>query len=339
MAPSADNLAPYVIETCAREIHLRQIDEPSPHRRVLSAMSCGAAVENMCLRAAEAGLTTRVTWAFPRSLAHAQLTFRPAIGERNARLAGAIASRHTNRALFRGPGPSASQLETMARDTSRLACLWHPRNAQEHRHLARLIGHAEATRFSNPKFLEEIEGAVRWDAGWSASVERGIPLATLNIPSPLRSLFPLMCGWPWMRWARCVGMAHAVGLMAGTIPCRLAPTLLVFSTEQSVEVGAVDVGRAMQRAWLHLHSRDFAVHPMPAAALLAFTESFASERVRRGLLAEWRSLPIRGTPLMILRVGRAAPPRVRAGRPPLDQWLREKRSSGCFSKGEDDVFL
>jgi hypothetical protein len=118
-----------------------------------------------------------------------------------------------------------------------------------------------------------------------------------------------------------IGASHALGFRAAYLPCRLAPHLGVLVTDSSPEVGAVRVGRALERVWLKAESEGLAFQPLAAAALLALPEyREVSTHAREVLTRGWRAL-VPGTPMMVFRMGRATPPNARTGRPPIMDYV------------------
>jgi hypothetical protein len=328
LAPSADNHHGFRLRRFPTGLDLEAADahlEGPFHRRVLGLISYGAVVENMLLRAARLGFAADVQW-LPDEMRPdliARISLAPAEPSKSA-LEAAIPERHTNRSLaFSGPGLDPSEIAaytSLVKAIGNVSLIWFSEAARR-RALLRLIRVAETERFQNPKLHEELFGSIRFDAGWRATANEGLPPGALGVEPGLRWMFSQLRHWPVMRALNFVGASHAMGFRAADLPCRLAPHLGVLVTDASPEVGAVRVGRALERVWLKAESDGLAFQPFAAAALLALSEyREVSTRTREALAQGWRGL-VSGTPLMIFRMGRARPPSVRTGRLPSDHYL------------------
>jgi hypothetical protein len=99
-------------------------------------------------------------------------------------------------------------------------------------------------------------------------------------------------------------------------------------TELGLEPGAIAVGRALERVWLRATRLRVAFQPLAASALLAL-EGYrdVDATVRHRLAAGWREVAGDALPLMVFRMGHAAPASIRAGRPPVAAFL-EPGSTG-----------
>jgi nitroreductase len=85
----------------------------------------------------------------------------------------------------------------------------------------------------------------------------------------------------------------------------------------------VAAGRVFERVWLAVTRLGYALQPMPAGALYAM-EGAVLESVpatlQRHLARAWQDLLPGRRPVMLFRLGRAAPLVVRTGRPPLENY-------------------
>src|SRR4029453_6087419 len=148
----------------------------------------------------------------------------------------------------------------------------------------------------------------RFDVGWNASAEEGLPPGALGVEPGVRWAFAQLRRWPLMNALRHVGFHHALGFIAAYLPCRLAPHSGVLTTSLHVERGAISVGMALERLWLEAENRGLALQPFCACALLALSDYRAvpqatGERLRQG----WRALT-NETPVMAFRLGYAKRP-------------------------------
>jgi hypothetical protein len=328
LAPSADNrhsfrlrLFPSGLDLEAAEGHL----EDPYHRRVLSLVSYGAVVENIILRAGSLGFAGDVQWSpdemRPGLIARISLSHA---APSQSLLEAAIPERHTNRSLmFSGPRLGPAEIEaytSLAEGTGGVSLVWFS-DPSRRRLLLRLIRAAETERFQNPKLHRELFGSIRFDVGWRATANEGLPPAALGVEPGLRWMFSQLRHWPVMQALNFIGASHALGFRAAYLPCRFAPHLGVLVTDSSPEVGAARVGRALERVWLKAASEGLAFQPFAAAALLAFPEyREVSSGAREALVRGWRGL-VPGTPMMVFRMGRAQPPSARTARLPVEHYL------------------
>ena len=328
-APSADNRHCFEVAVSSDGIRLFGDAEfrRSPfHRRILNLLSFGAVVENMRTRAARFGYRTSVTWWPDGSDASlvAQLLLLPDPGV-EAQRDGAIESRCTNRAVvYRGPPLDPGELAALRHllhDIAGVTLEWvAPGKGKAN--LLRLVAIAEAERFNTRALHQDLFSAVRFDVGWRASAEQGLPPAALGVEPGMRRMFGQLRHWPLMNTLRKLGVHRSVGIRAAYLPCRLAPHLGVLTTSLPLEQGATQVGIALERVWLEAERRGLALQPFAASSLLALSD-YGEVPLRTGerLRVGWKKLTSE-TPLMVFRLGRAPRPKVRAGRRPVEVYLR-----------------
>jgi hypothetical protein len=168
LAPSADNHHTFLIRASKERIDLTggpaYVGAPY-HRKILSLISFGAAVENMMLRAARLGISAGLAW-WPEGADRdpiARLTLAP--GERVASaLEAAIPSRHTNRSVvFSGPHLDAEQqaaFSHLVSDIPGAELFWFTEGADRNK-LLRLIWIAETERFHTAPLHAELFGSIR----------------------------------------------------------------------------------------------------------------------------------------------------------------------------------
>ncbi|HET9046526.1 MAG TPA: hypothetical protein VFO33_06185, partial [Casimicrobiaceae bacterium] len=213
-APSADNRHGVRFEATADAIYVVATAEslqPMPeHRRAFLEFSVGAIAENMRLEAARLSLSCNVqtsnAWPHDGRMATLQLVARD--GGKPEPIGEALFDRHTNRRLYRRarvPPPDLARLAS-AIDTPGVAVRWldHP---DERRIALRLIRIAEAERFRRPKLHRELFDAIRFDVGWEASCESGLPPGALEVEPPLRGAFRMLRHWPLQRVLNAAGAA------------------------------------------------------------------------------------------------------------------------------------
>jgi hypothetical protein len=329
LAPSGDNHHCFEVQASSDSIRLfgnRAYMTAPYHRRVLSLLSFGAVIENMSIRAARLGYQTSVAWhpdgAEPALIAQMTLTKGEPVA---SALDLAIARRHTNRGVFySGPKLTEAELKHFQQalvDIEGVRLDFFDSRGRRAK-LLRLITLAEAERFNTRSLHEDLFSSVRFDVGWHATADEGLPPGALGVEPGMRWAFAQLRRWSVMKVLRRIGFHRVLGFRAAYLPCRLAPHCGVLTTRLPLERGALAVGRALQRSWLEAESRGLAFQPFAGAALLALAEyrevpSETGERLRQG----WRELTDE-TPLMVFRLGHASPPSVRTRRPTLASLLR-----------------
>jgi nitroreductase len=340
LAPSADNrhrfrfaIRPDGLDIIADDFFVR-CDES--HRRLLILIAYGAAVENLRLKLTQRGWTFRPHW-FPDA-ADASMLLRlrwdalEAIGEPDP-LANRIASRHTNRRLYRREPASATALRALAdaaEATEGVSLQWFD-GASRRRALLRMIRFAEGARFQSPSLHAELFESIDFRAGWQRIAPEDLSPATLEVEPFLRPMFAALRHPGVMRLARSVGTHHLLGLRAGYLPAATAPHLGALVSHLPPEEAALAVGRAFQRLWLAADAAGLALQPMVASAILAWQEPGkdpARVLLHRRLRAEWAILLDSPPPLVVFRLGHARPPTAVSGRQPVVHYLCRSPPNG-----------
>lgn len=330
LAPSADNHHPLRFERKDHALVVRATDEflAAPfHRRVLLWISAGAVVQNMLLEASRQGLEYQVTWAPEPGQPDLLARLEPGPGfAGDSELADAIPSRRTNRALrFSGPRLEPTELAVFERDvrTAPGASLIWADSPASRAEAVRLIRVAEGERFRCAPMHHELFSSVRFDLGWHVPADQGLSPGALGVERPLRPAFALLRHWPVMRALNLVGGHHFMGIRAGSLPSRLCPHLAVIAVDGELDAGARSAGMAFERVWLRASTLGLEVQPLAAAALFAL-DGYRDVRpsVRRRLAEGWARLAPGRRPMMVFRLGRAAPPPIGTARKPLDSYLR-----------------
>lgn len=331
LAPSADNQHVFQIEIGDSFIRLWPTPAFSGNtarlRRVLGLISLGAVVENMQLRATEFGLIGHAQWFAPgHETPLVQMNLKPASETTANALAAAIPARCTNRRMYRGPGltqDEATQLNADVAAVNGVQLIWLTGNARKR--ALKLIWLAESERFLRQTLHEDIFSSVRFDLSWNETAEIGLPPGSLEIESFARLPFKALRHWSLMRPLTWLGVHYLIGLRAGWLPCWQAPALGVITTSLPLEEGAIAAGSAFERLWLRASLQGLALQPLAASAVLPLqsdADNGASGELRSALTAGWQDIAPGLTPLMVFRLGHAAPPAIRTGRVPFEAYLR-----------------
>ncbi len=302
-----------------------------PHQKPMALMSYGAVVENMRLRALELGFEQQVQWwpqpALPARVACVQWR---SSGVPADPLSSAIDRRHTNRRFYaREPLPreALDRLAAAAQPVRGAHLLWM--SEPKRRALAlRAIRIAETERFRREALHREMFANVRFELGWQASCDEGLPPGALEIEAPIRLPFAGFRHWECMRVLSWFGTHYSLGFRAGYVPCALSPHLglIAVARSDSPDRDAVAAGQALQRVWLAAADLGLAFQPIAAAIALSHQRpgggwvSAATQTRLRELLDD-----ITGDanlqPWMLFRLGRAKAPSVVTGRPPVERYL------------------
>ena len=167
--------------------------------------------------------------------------------------------RHTNRFPFkRQPVPTAliAELATMFEGPTRLVLLGEQSARNRLADIAKTCCQA---RFCNRELHEWLMDSLRWPNEQRES-DDGLDVNTLDLPPGGRRFMRFIR--PWQRLER---LNHWLGLyrvmaLAEVQPLRQGPLIACVVGEETPQ-GSFSAGRLMQRTWLHLNSRGWAVHP------------------------------------------------------------------------------
>lgn len=244
------------------------------HRRIMSLVAIGAAVENVKLRAGRLGFETKVCW-FPDSgnpglVAEIDVDRLPQT--RVDPIEVAIERRRTNRRVrFRGPPLSQGELGALSAEATGIDGIqlhWFD-SPETRKQILRLVRLAETERFRSRELHEELFSAVRFDIGWTASSDDGFPPGSLEVEAWMRPMFRGLRHWRVLRLLRTVGMHHALGLRAAYLPCRLAPHVGALTTSLDLASGALTAGAVFERIWLRTTLLGAELQPFAASAVLS----------------------------------------------------------------------
>jgi hypothetical protein len=331
-APSADNRHAFQVSVDGEVLCLwpsATFHHPPPHRRILSLLSIGAALENLRLRALKLGLRlVRLSSLAAPAGTVAALRAEMSGPETEQSLEAAIEGRCSNRAFrYRKTGVPGEQLQA---ELTRLieglpgaSVAWL--DSSDRRQVAlQMLRRSEAARFFNHALHRELFDSIRFDVGWHASADRGLPPGALCLPFIERLGFTLLRKWSVQRVCNVVGVHRMIGIRAADLPCRWAPHLLALTTQCDSDEDTLLAGQALQRVWLGAAARGLAAQLFAAPCLYAHKAAVdAPPELQNYLRQQWAELCPGQTAWAIMRLGRAVAPTVRAGRPPVHQlWLR-----------------
>lgn len=323
-APSAENRHAFrhAVEGDYVRLHVdAAIAQESADQHYVALLSLGAVIENMCIAASVHALSCTVQRAAQSPTDDVVLHFEPAAAQADE-LVTAIKQRHTNRRpIYRGPRLSASEQGEIENSIATLGDQWQLRwfdEKGERADLCRLMREAETHRFANAQLHRAMFGGIRFDIGWNAGANEGLPPATLQIEPGMRNAFAALRRWSFMQSLVKLGAHHAIAYRASFLPTRWAPHLCVVASRTPLhdDNDLLQAGRAMERVWLAATRFNLATQPFAAAVALARPgRSALTEQQRDRLRNGWRAILPDAHPIMIFRFGYADPPVARAGRP------------------------
>jgi hypothetical protein len=305
----------------------RAFHEPPNHRQLLGLISTGAALENLALRAARLGLTLehRLEPDIVPGGVLARMEARPTDPRIGDALEGAIEQRQTNRRLRYLPTVLGEQRQSdlSAQAAAGGASVEWLDTKPRRRVALGLLRKAESERFCNPTLHQELFGSIRFDVGWRASAEQGLPPGALCLPPPERPAFTLLRHWSLQRVGNFFGLHKFVAFRGADLPCRLAPHLVAITTAGNGQREAVDAGRALQRTWLAATALGLSCQVFAAPGLYA-QEAATDVRplVRSQLRQGWEFLCPGRVVWLTMRIGFAAAAPIRASRPPASELWR-----------------
>jgi nitroreductase len=291
-APSSHNSQPWKFRVagCAVEVwadRTRQLPVVDPDGREM-IISCGAAVEHLCIALAHHGVRTEVETCIEGDrLARVRMVEHGEPTDDDHALYGAIANRHTNRGPFaRRAVPR--EVIVQLRDAAEIDGVWlAPMQDHERRHeLATLIAEADREQWANPAFRKELAAWVRPN---HAREPDGMPGYAIGIESDLLArLGPIVV----RTFDRGDGEAARDSELAEG-----APLLAVLGSAHDEPKSWLFAGRALSRVLLR-------------ATTLGLSASFLNQPIEVPSLRAAVSaiVGIDGAAQLILRLGYGDPP-------------------------------
>ncbi|MGE5099424.1 MAG: hypothetical protein ACM3SX_05510 [Deltaproteobacteria bacterium] len=323
-APSADNhhAIRFEVSAAALRLHVdRSIADGAPvHRKLFHELAFGAMIENIVLSAERIGRHANVVQYPPWSGGVvADIQFTAAVPGCPVDACGdAIFARTTNRRLYersrRVPGSILDELAHAAASRGDARVDWLDDDPRRSR-ILRLIFAAERERFANERLHRELFEAIRFDVGWLATSETGLPPGSLEIEAPFRPIFKALRRWSLQRAMNAIGGSRLMAVRAAWFPAWTAPHIALLTVPRGSDV--VDAGRALQRLWLCATLHSIAFQPLAAAIALtsqSVVDGWVTEEVIERMRGELNDLAGDRRAVMIARLGYAPAPTVRAGR-------------------------
>lgn len=335
LAPSADNKHRLRFQVDELGVNVWYTGESMPlhggYKRALTLLNFGAVSENLAIAARRFGLHLEPLF-FPDK-AKPDLVFK-SLWLRGGNGIGntlpdwkSISQRHTNRRIiYKGPRMVSSErikldAATATWPDSNLLWLDEPQVRRNALHLMRI---AEGERFKNKVLHKELFEAIRFDIGWHSNSEEGLSPGALAIETPLQNVFAALRQWSLMQKLNRVGAHRILAWRAADLPFRYVPHLGVITIKKLDDIVIFNSGRAFQRIWLLATELGFVLQPLPASIL--YTLENANQEgiplpLKQSLSAGWREILPNDHPIMLFRLGRAAPSTINSARQPLMSYI------------------
>lgn len=332
-APSADNhhrfSVQYVQASGVSKIrcftHSREAHYPR-RRRLVDWIGYGAAIENMLIEAKRLGLRPKLTLhsddngiqTIPTLFAEIELHSGASPSDEN--LAQAIPRRVTNRKPFLRRPLTAEDKAEILLQIDRPCAHWFS-SRETKKQCATLSRLAESERFRSQELHDELYSSLYFDA----DRPYGISIRGLETPRPLEHLFRLFKNVVALKIGRLLGVDSIFGFFAGALPIYWSGEVVVLTTRGDSSLELMQLGQTMERIWLAATTTGVAVQPQIAACLYASEKiEGCSTTTQVELSRLWKGLlPQEEFPMIMLRMGYAAPPRWKSPRPSVDSLLKK----------------
>ncbi len=330
-APSGDNSQPwwFHIEGDALEVHLYPDRDNAilNYRLSGSYIAMGALIENIVILSGEHGLAPSVD-LFPDSRDEhlvARVTFSPT-EPRADPLSRSVPLRTTNRKPHKRSAVAGDAVEAIVRsgdtiaegrirvvtDTARIAAVGKASSVMERIALE--------TPAIHRLFFESLV----WDEEEETRRGVGLPLATTELPPPIRLLFRVIRNWKVANALNRIGLSRIAAGGNGKVYASSGAIGVVTTTgfDKNACVGS---GRIFERAWLTATDRGLAFQPVTGLLFLAKrvregkTEVFLPEHIPMierayAIVLDAFSIEDGEEPIMLFRLGHADPPSARTKR-------------------------
>jgi hypothetical protein len=340
-APSPDNNQPWRFAAQGDRL-LVYLDPsralPSDVHSMFDLIGLGAAIENACIAARQAGFQPQVDLpAVPRSpdkavtaprLA-ATITLQP--GGQPDRLFDCLAGRCTCRKPFSTRPVADRSLQAMADAAAQFPEVrldWIV-DRKAVRRLAWLIAASDRIRFEYEPFHNELCRQLRFSVEEAEETRDGLDLRTLELPPGAGPLLRFLRPWRRMKWVHRLGLGRLL-----TLPSAMAVVksgaIGVLSVPQPTSEQFLGGGRAMERTWLSAQAEGLSLQPLGSLPIFfAHAQLLGGQRLSPGHTRRIRTLIERfgqllpaihdRVLLLLFRLGYSPPPRFRSLRREADE--------------------
>lgn len=331
LAPSGDNTQPWRFAYCALEREFSVVLDVSRDRSPMNAgqrmarVAVGAAGESVVVGAAENGCQVEIHSGLNGEKLAIRLDRLPL---ELVEIPLELTQRVSNRRVYGGQMVDAGELRKWREasfDLPNARVVWlGERGILES--MAKLIGQADATMFGMREVRRAFLENVRFDRPAAEAVEEGLSLDSLELAPGEKSGLPMLGKIPdWL--FSMGGVARSFRKKSEKLVLSASGMCVIAASNNSDETDFT-VGRLMQRAWLELTRRSFAVQPMMSLPVLegmlfhshsACGKSLGPRTAElSGDMKQLAGLEDGERIAAILRFGTASPPTGRTGRRPLE---------------------
>jgi nitroreductase len=278
LAPSGDNSQPWYFCVSDNAIFVFQIpDKDNPFLNYnLSGthVAIGAVIENICIAATVYAITAQVTLFPGESDCVARIDLVQNNAERDP-LADAILLRHTNRKNYEQTSlPDDLKAHIFAEASREHGVRAVISEGNSMKKLGHAGSRAEVAILENHELHQLLFGNVVWTKEEEEAKHEGLFVDTLEFAPPQKFFFRLCGNWKIMSFLNKLGFAKFVSNDNAKKYGTGAAFVAIITTTNTPK-DFVNAGRAMERVWLLLNQRGYAVHPITATL-------FFGQRIREG---------------------------------------------------------
>lgn len=322
-APSGSNSQPwrFVVRGSAIEFrYLPERDHPLLNfEEGGTLIALGAAIENAELAARAGGLEPRTTYRDAGAcVAVMELAEGGSFSSEERALFDAIPGRHSNRKAYALEPLPADFREAVRRDALRRSgvLLTFVEDHGALKDMAHALTAMEEIALTTPMLHKLFFEEILWSAADNEAGKQGLYLKTLEIPGPGQLMFKLLRNPGFARLAAKLGIPKQAAATNAKQDAAAAAFGVLSASSARSRATYLDAGRVLERVWLRATTEGLSMQVVTGITFLARTmedpseapqfSSAAHERAREALeILRARS----GVdPLLVFRVGRAAPP-------------------------------
>lgn len=332
-APSGDNCQPWRIRVKGDTVSLYNL----PDRDVslfnfgqrASLVAHGAFIENVCIAATAEGLTATVV-LFPDSRERelvAEIRLLPGDGKVDP-LVKAIFERCTNRRRYRG-----GVLDSRQMDLLKSAAAGFPQaqvrlfTGSDQRRLSGVLSLNDRLIFENRELHAFLFDHIRWDVAEAEKSKDGMDVRTLELDAPTATAFRFFRNFKRVETLNMLGVSRMIGMNAKKMAMSAAAIGIITMREES-PADFVASGRVLERVWLEASRQGLSFQMMTGITFLMGrvasgdpgTLSPRQEELVRKARSELAAVlgNDQDIPMIMFRVGSAAPPTARSLRMPVE---------------------
>ncbi len=324
MAPSGDNCQPWRFEVTDDTIDVFLI--PTRDQSLYSwgnrasYVAHGALIENIAIASGPLGMACDIReLPDPDNLLHtAHITLTPSTPKEHP-LTVAIAKRCSNRKPYKALGLTDAQRTQLTQAGGNKVHLIE--DSARRKALAYALASNEKVLFENRAMHAFFFDHMLWSSITSAPHALGFPVGALELPPPVRFVWPALRHWPLMKALTSLGFANAI--VFGNTPIYASGAALAsFTLPDRSERAYLDSGRTLQRLWLTatrlgLSAQILTGIPLLMNAVLENNTALSSDHCAliRARYQAIESILNTDEPIaFFLRIGTSAPPSARTPR-------------------------